>query len=126
MFFINTSTHSITLPSPNFSDGEGLTDEVIPRRASDGTVRTYVKTKGGRRRLYWDFTLRRIVGLQFRDFIKLFFASQMRITDHHNRSWVGYLTNNPFEFTSGSGKGSSAIRNETVTIRLEFEGVEDA
>ena len=39
------------LPNPQFGDGENLTDEVQVKRAMDGTLYTYVKTKNDRRHL---------------------------------------------------------------------------
>lgn len=121
-------TSTVILPSPELSDGEGLTDQVIPRRAMDGTVRTYVKTKGGRRRLFWEFLLDRPKGLELRAFLRVFFASKLKITDHNDRRWIGNLINNPFELTSSRGArpDGETTRGETMTIRLEFEGTEDA
>ena len=45
------------LPDPKFSDAMNLTDAVTVKRAMDGTRYTYVKTKGGRRKLKWVFQL---------------------------------------------------------------------
>lgn len=114
------------LPNPELSDGEGLTDEVSPFHALDGTLRTYVKTKGGRRRLFWDFLLARPKALELRAFLRVYFASQIKITDHHDRVWVGYFASNPFELTTdrGSQTNIDSVRAERASIRLEFEGVE--
>ena len=85
------------LPEPKFSDAMNLTDAVIVKRAMDGTRRTYVKTKGGRRRLKWIFQLTRNKGLELRAFIQSYFASKIYVLDHLGRNWVGYFTSNPFE-----------------------------
>lgn len=115
------------LPNPTFSDTEALTDSVSSKRAIDGTLYTYVKTKGGRRKLQWSFRLTRNKGLELRHFLLTYFASQIRVTDHNQRVWVGNLTNNPFEFVTDR-KAGPAIQNwpkgETQTITLEFEGIE--
>jgi hypothetical protein len=117
------------LPNPEFSDSEGLTDQITVKRAIDGTRYTYVKRRGGRRKLRWTFQLTRNKGLELRAFIQSYFASRIRLVDHHGRVWVGHFTNNPFEFET-TARGGPAIRpmprGETQTITLEFEGVEDA
>lgn len=121
-------TSTVVLPNPELSDGEGLTDEVIPRRAMDGTVRTYVKTKGGRRQLFWEFLLTRTKALELRVFLRVYFASKLKITDHNDRRWHGNFVNNPFELATSRAARPDAetTRGETMAIRLEFEGVEDA
>lgn len=108
---------SSVLPNPAFSDGESLTGAVVAKRAIDGTLRTYIKRKGGRRKLTWTFLLRRNKGLELRAFIQSYFASVVKITDHRDRVWVGNFTNDPFEF--------EASEDEAQTITIEFEGIEN-
>jgi hypothetical protein len=114
------------LPDPKFSDSEGLMASVTRKTAMDGTRYTYVKRKG-RRKLKWSFWLTRNKGLELRAFIMSHFASQIKVTDHNDRVWVGNLTQNPFEFDTPE-RGGPAIapmpRGETQVIQLEFEGVE--
>jgi len=114
------------LPEPKFSDAMNLTDAVIVKRAMDGTRRTYVKTKGGRRRLKWTFQLTRNKGLELRAFIQSYFASKIYVLDHLGRNWVGYLTSNPFELDTperGAPARPPLLRGEVQAIELEFEGV---
>lgn len=117
------------LPNPEFSDSEALSDQVTVKRAINGTRYSYVKRRGGRRKLQWSFQLTRNKGLELRAFLQSYFASPIRLVDHHGRIWVGHFTNNPFEF-EGAGRAGPAIhpmpRGENYTITLEFEGVEDA
>jgi hypothetical protein len=115
------------LPNPQFSDGEALTDSVIPKRAMDGTLRTYVKRKNGRRKLTWTFKMTRNKGLEVRAFVLAYFASKVRVTDHNGRIWVGNFTNDPFEFETTEKAGPSIggwPKGESQTITLEFEGIE--
>lgn len=118
---------SIFLPNPAFGDNESLTDSVQVKRAMDGTLYSYIKTKNGRRRLQWSFRMTRNRALQLRQFILTYAASQIRVTDHNNRVWVGYFTINPFEFNTPQ-RAAPAIspmpRGETQEITIEFEGVE--
>lgn len=115
------------LPNPEFSDTEALTDAVITKRAVDGTLYTYVKTTGGRKKLQWTFLLTRNKGLELRAFLTAYAASKVMVVDHNDRAWVGYFTNNPFELTSVRKAGPAIQdwpRGETHTVTLEFEGVE--
>lgn len=114
------------LPNPQFSDGENLTSTVVRKTAMDGTRYTYVKRKV-RRKLKWVFKLNRNKSLELRAFIVAYFASEIKVTDHNDRMWVGVFTNNPFEFDTTS-RAAPAItpmpRGEFVNIEIEFEGIE--
>ena len=115
------------LPSPKFSDSLALTDAVAVRRAMDGTRYTYVKTKGGRKKLKWEFLLTRNKGLELRAFIQSYFASQILITDHLGRTWIGYFMSNPFEFDTperGYPPRQGWPVGEVQAISIEFEGVQ--
>ena len=115
------------LPNPEFGDSERLTDEVLMKRAMDGTLYTYVKTKNSRRNLQWTFRLTRNKALELRAFVQAYYAAKIRVTDHNERVWVGHFINNPFEFDTPS-RAAPAIapmpRGETQEITIEFEGVE--
>lgn len=104
------------LPSPKFSDSEGVLDEVIQKRAMTGSLYTYVKTKSNRRKLLMQFQLDRMKGLELRAFIRAYFKSKIRLTDHLDQVWIGYFTSNPFDFSTSS--------SEQQLISLEFEGCE--
>lgn len=130
--FILQSPHpalqtTLVLPNPQLSDSEALTDFVSLRVALDGTTYSYVKRKGGRRKFLWTFRMTRNKGLELRAFLQSYFASQIRVTDHNDRVFVGYCTSNPFEFET-TNRAAPAIspwpRGETQVIQLEFEGVQ--
>jgi len=114
------------MPNPTFSDQETNLNTVSRRTAMDGTRYTYVKRRA-RSKLQWTFKLSRNKGLEVRAFFIAYFASQIKIVDHRNRTWVGYFTSNPFEFETQS-RAAPAIspmpRGETVSIDIEFEGEE--
>jgi len=114
------------LPNPAFSDQEGLLSSVSRKTAMDGTRYTYVKRRN-RRKLRWTFRLSRNKALEVRAFLLSYFASQIRVTDHRGRVWVGYFTSNPFEFESLQKAGpaiSPMPRGELQAIEIEFEGEE--
>ena len=110
------------LPNPQFGDGEAQTCEVATRRAMDGTLYTYVKSKAGRRRLTLPLGLSRMKALELRAFIQSYFASPIRLTDHLGQVWVGHFTSNPFEFSTPK-RAAGWPGGEMQTIQLEFEGV---
>jgi len=103
------------LPHPKFSDSEALTAEVMEYRSMIGTLYTYVKTKNNRRKLLMEFSLNRMKGLELRAFIRAYYYSKIRLTDHLDRVWVGNFTDNPFNFDTP---------NMMQEIQLTFEGIE--
>jgi hypothetical protein len=118
---------TLLLPNPLFGDSEALTAAVEMKRAMNGTVRTYVKTKNGRRRLQWTFRMTRNKGLEMRAFLLRYFASEMLVEDHNGRTWRGTFVNNPFEFDTPRKAGPAITpmpRGEQQEITVEFEGVE--
>jgi hypothetical protein len=108
------------LPSPNWGDSVALKGTVTSMRSVDGTLYTYVKTKGSKKAFQWDFELSRNKALELRAFVEAYFGKVIRITDHDGDVWIGYLVNNPFEFsTNGAAQGWPG--DEAMTVRLEFE-----
>ena len=109
-------------PNPQLGDSEELTDEMVSKRAMDGTLYTYVKTKNLRRRLLFELSMGRMKALELRAFIESYFASKVRLTDHLGRVWIGNLVNDPFEFNT-PGRAEHFPGQERQTIQLEFEGI---
>lgn len=103
------------LPDPELGDQESNVIVMNKKRAIDGTVRTYIK-KPGRRKKQWTFELERLKAYELREFLKAYQSHRIRITDHEDRVWIGYFTSNPVEFESTS--------DEWRVVTLEFEGVE--
>jgi hypothetical protein len=92
----------------------------------DGTRYTYVKRRGGRRKLKWTFWLSRNKALELRAFIFAYFAAKVQATDHNGRVWAGNFTNNPFEFDTPDAARpviAPMPRGELQAIDIEFEGV---
>lgn len=115
------------LPNPEFGDGENLANSVTAKRAMDGTLRTYIKRKNGRRKLSWSFVLTRNKGQEVREFIRSYYASKIRVTDHNGRVWVGNFISDPFEFDTPQKAGPTIGDwpvGEKQTITIEFEGME--
>lgn len=112
----------IYLPNPSYGDSEGLTIEVNPKRAMDGTLYTYVKSKGGRRKILLSFTMTRLKAIEFSRFLNMYISKQIKIVDHLNRSWIGYITSNPVEFNTAK-RGAVGGGGELVNAEIEFEGM---
>jgi hypothetical protein len=112
----------IYLPNPKFGDSESLAIEMNPKRAMDGTLYTYIKTKGLRRKLIMSFTMTRLKSIELNRFLLMYISQQIKIVDHLSRSWIGYITSNPVEFNT-SKRGNPGGGNELVDVELEFEGI---
>ena len=114
------------LPNPKFSDTEALTETLQLKIAMNGTLRTYIKTKGVREKLQWNFRLTRNKALEVQAFMRSYHASKVKVTDHNDRVWIGNFTNNPVELDTVS-RAAPAVqtlpRGEYVEFTLEFEGV---
>lgn len=103
------------LPNPKFNDSENITAEIITKRAMNGVLYTYAKTKNLRRRLLMRFELTRQKAFELRAFIRTYYTSKIKLTDHEGQIWVVNFTSNPFEFSTSPA--------EWKNIQLEFEGV---
>jgi hypothetical protein len=111
---------TVLMPSPRWSDSEGLTATLVTMRGIDGTLYTYVKSRNGRKKYQWEFELSRNKALELRGFINSYQGSLLEVTDHDGDIRYGYLRNNPFEFT-GAGRAYGWPGGETMTVTLEFE-----
>jgi hypothetical protein len=114
---------TVILPSPSWGDSVEVTSSLTSIRTMDGTLYTYVKQKGGRKRFQVSFEIARSKALELRAFVKVYYRTAMRLTDHNDDQWVAYLQSNPFE-SAGSGKAEPFPGGETMTITLEFEECE--
>lgn len=112
------------LPNPQFGDSEAATGTLNVLRTVTGNRRTYVKSRDGRRKLNWSFTLTRNKALELFEFYRSYNASQVFIQDHNNRNWIGFFVNNPFEIEM-SRRGLPSVQDwpvgETCDVTIEFE-----
>ena len=116
-------THSF-LPNPQLGDSQEPTNEIQVRRALDGTLYTYVKSKLSRQRLVLNFKITSAKASEVWEFVRSYHGSQIQYIDHLGVSWVGYIVNNPFEFTfSEKWTTSCDPVRELVDITIEFEGI---
>lgn len=108
------------LPSPTWSDSKALAATVSTKRAMNGTLYTNVNTRAGRKSWHWAFQLSRHKALELREFINSYYGRCIQVQTHLDDTLVGYLRNNPFEF-SGTGRANGWPGQETMSIEIDFE-----
>ena len=108
------------LPSPRFSDQDALKATVKSARSMNGVQYTHVMSREGLHKLKWDFRLARHKAMELREFINSYYDELIQVTDHNAVIWIGYLKNNPFEFT-GDSRAGGWPGEELTTVTLEFE-----
>ena len=108
------------LPSPRFSDQDAIRATVKTVRSMNGAHYTYVMSRDGLHKLKWEFQLSRHKAMELREFIDVYNSELIKITDHNEAVWIGYLKNNPFEFTNDS-RAAGWPGDELTSVALEFE-----
>jgi hypothetical protein len=108
------------LPSPNWGDSIEPVAIVKALRAMDGTLYTYVKSKDQRKKHSWEFNISRDKALELEAFIRSYTSSKIKIVDHDNTIFIGYLQTNPSAF-SGSGRAPSVPGGEYMSVSINFE-----
>lgn len=108
------------LPSPEFSDYKKGVGEIHKKRAMDGTLYTYIKTKQERKRFQWTFIIARNKAIELKQFVKLYFRTPVKIIDHLDDSYIGFILNNPIELTANS-RAVNWPGGETYTVTIDFE-----
>jgi len=114
-------TTTTVLPSPQFNDAQAGQHKVTVLRAMDGTRYTHVRTTALRQKLTYQFALTRMKALELCAFIRAYYRSQIRLTNHLGEVWRVWLVNNPFEFEAVE-RASGQPGNEIVSVTLECEG----
>ena len=113
----------IHLPTPEFSNSEGITGTVEFKRTINNTKYTYVRSRAQRRKLQVNFRMTVAKGFELFEFIRSYHATQVRYRDELSQDWVGYFITNPNEFeTQSLGAKSAEGMYGYVDIQIEFEG----
>ncbi len=116
---LQTANSVITLPSPNWGDGEGYDGLFTIRRSMTGVPYTYVRSLSLRKlKLPWSLAKRK--AWELREFLLQNNAKLMTLTTWKGDKWFVNLTTNPFELNV---RGRYDAENEKVDIELEFEGL---
>lgn len=115
---LRTTSRAIILRRPLLQDLETGLDKVILHRVTTGGTFTYAR-KTECKKLKYSFELDRNKALEFRRYVFDCMSDIMWLTNWKGELWVGYVANNPFEFTVTS-RGLNG--GEQYSVDLEFEG----
>jgi hypothetical protein len=122
---------TIVLPNPLIGDSEAHTSEVIVKRTMSGRAQTFVRRKNQRKKLTWSFRVTRNKALEVREFFRSYHGSKMRIIDHEDRSWTGFVVTNPIDIDipkrghpGGEGYQTISGSGETCEFTVEFQAWE--
>ncbi len=111
---------TVLLPSPQIGNNRALQSTVQTMRSVDGTLRTYIKPKRGRRAFTWDFLVAKDKALEVKEFIRLYAGSMLKATDHNSDVYVGWMVLNPIEL-AGEGRAASWPGGEAYKLSIRFE-----
>ncbi len=101
------------LPNPQLTDVASRRHEFDIFRAIDGTKRTSVKSDN-RQQLSYTFLLNPLKAEELKRFIQSYYRSKIRLINHKNEIWEGWLTSNPVSFSAGA--------KDQVSVQILFEG----
>ncbi len=108
------------LPNPEFSDVEAHQHSVIVKRSMNNTKRTYVRSSN-RFLLTYTFRLTRGKALEFEAFVRCYYGSKIKMTNHKDEVWLVNFATNPFDFV-GDSRAAGVPGNETMTVTVGLEG----
>lgn len=122
---------TIMLPTPKFGDTQNPEPEIDIRNAQSGKLYSYVKANQ-RLTLFYDFILEQEKAIELREFVKIYSAENIRLTDWRERVYLVKLINVPLTFqTIGRGVNITLTeppyegvisKQERLSVRLQFEG----
>lgn len=118
---LETSTY---LPNPQLGDSVGSTNTLDFKRSMNGTKYVYVKSRDRRKKLLWSFLISQHKALELQAFFEAYNSSDIKVTDHIGKIYVGNFTSNPFEFEALRRSIASPGNFSLHQIQLEFEGFE--
>lgn len=110
------------LPSPLLGDSIASSGTLEFKRAMDGTKYSYVKSRNSRRKFVWTFSISHHKALELRAFFDSYNSSQIKITDHLGKVYLGYFTTNPFELEAVRRSVASPGNYTQHQVQITFEG----
>jgi hypothetical protein len=113
-------TDNLLLRSPEFSNQRNKAHTLSTIRTGDGTLYTYIKKKRGREVHQWEFKVSYKKMLEVKEFFRSFISDLVRIYDHNDTVYIGYMTVNPWE-GSGEGRAGGWPGNEAYGFTLQLE-----
>jgi hypothetical protein len=113
------------LPNPTFGDWDSPTHEVIIAKSMNDTLRTFVKSKDGRRKINFGFNLTRAKAIELLEFYRAHIDDFIRIDDHLDRTWKAKFAVNPIDLESTKSLTDGPLQSTGDSmgqVTLEFEG----
>ena len=104
---------SISLPDPEFGDSIGNIIQINSKYTMACDLYTHKKTSSLKKQLF-SFNLPRGRALALIEFIKSYLGSKIKVEDHVDKIWLGYIITNPIPLETEVGEYGS--------IGFEFEG----
>ena len=111
---------TVLLPSALEGNNRALQSSVQTLRAVDGTLRTYILRKRGRKAHNWDFLVSADKAREVKEFIRLYTGSVMRVVDNNGDAYLGWMTMNPLEL-KGEGRAGGWPGDEAYQITLRLD-----
>jgi len=108
------------LRSPQFSNQVNKAHTMTTVRTGDGSLYTYIKKKRGRRVFQWDFLVSYDKSLEAKLFFKKYGSSLVRVYDHNDEVFTGFVTTNPWE-AQGEGRAGGWAGNEAYGFTFQLE-----
>lgn len=112
------------LPNPQLGDSVSPTGTLDFKRSMNGAKYAYVTSRDQRKKLIWSFTISHHKALELQALFDAYGSSDILITDHLGKQYIGNFTSNPFEFEAVRRAVQSPGNNTQHSIQLEFEGIE--
>lgn len=106
------------LPSAKFLDSRAANDALTVQRSMTGATFSYVKSSAASTRSL-PFVLSRMKTLELKEFIRVYYRAQWKVTLHDGTVWLCRLLSNPFIATA-EGRAVGWPGNEAVAITLEL------
>lgn len=109
----------IVLPCPQLGDSQSYSGTLNLKRSMTGNTITYVR-RSRFNHLKYSWWLGRQKSLELEDFILNFSDQFVTLYNWKGETWVGYITNSPYEFVA---KERYQPTGERIEVTLDFEVV---
>ena len=111
---------TLLIPSAKFSNQKNKAHTLVRIRTGNGDLYTYIKKKRGRQVHQWDFVVSYHKSLEMKEFYRKYNSELVRLYDHNEDSFIGYLVINPWE-TDAEGRAGGWAGNEAYRFTLQLE-----
>ena len=114
------ATDTLRLRSPNMTNQQNPSHTMTTVRTGNGDLYTYIKRKRGREVHQWEFTVSYFKSLEVKEFMRAFSNRIVRVIDHNDEVYIGYMTRNTFE-VQAEGRAGGWNGNEAYGFVLSIE-----